>query len=180
MRNPLGKHVPLCNPNRLLHASFFSASFPFWRPQILFSTAQSLFWRPRYLVSTAQIPFRLPRYLVSTARYLVSTTQIPFRRPRSSITTVHPSIPPRCNHPRAACLASAITIPPHTRLEMCRFRFMYTRRSHDTQVCHKQTLRPNDARRAPRGATHAYAHQEMTVRRAAWAAPASMQTNARG
>ena len=155
----LGKHVPLCNPNRLLHASFFSASFPFWRPQILFSTAQSLFWRPRYLVST---------------------TQIPFRRPRSSITTVQPSIPPRCNHPRAACLARAITIPPHTRLEMCRFRFMYTRRSHDTQVCHKQTLRPNDARRAPRGAIHAYAHQEMTVRRAAWTAPASMQTNAHG
>jgi hypothetical protein len=56
--------------NALLHASFFSALFPFWRPQIHFSTAQILFWRPRYLVSAAQIPFRQPRYLVSAAHYL--------------------------------------------------------------------------------------------------------------
>ena len=91
-------------------------------------------------------------------RYQLSTTQIPFRRPRSSIATVQPSIAAICKHPRTAHLASAITIPLHTHLEMCRSHFKYTRRSHDTHDWQKQTLRPNDARRAPRGATRAFAH----------------------
>ena len=152
--------------------SFLDGSNSFPAARYLLSAARYLLSTAHYLLSTIQIPFQRPRYLFSTAR-------IRFRRPRSSIATVQASIPARCNHPRAACLASAITIPLRTRLEICRFHFgKSTLLSRHARLAYANAA-PNDARRAPRGATRASAHQEMTVRRAAWTAPASMQTNAR-
>ena len=63
--------------------------------------------------------------LYQQSRYLFSAAQIPFRRPRSSIVAVQPSIPARCNHPRVARLARAVTVPTSQRWEISTSCFNY-------------------------------------------------------
>ena len=200
MRNPLGKHSPSSDFQSLSSRLSSTTRLLFLQPLYSFLNTQILFWQPRYPLSTAQIPFRRPQIPFRRPRYPLSTAQIPFRRPRSSITTVQPSIPTRHYHPLSArravarlttayfcaifhhqtpLLSRVLPLFLFTRAWRCTdFASNEPRCSRYTHVWQKQTLQPDDARRAPRGAIRVYVHQEIAVQRATWTAPASTQANA--